>query len=414
MVRIPKGGRLREPSLRQDHETDKLVCTGGQDCLCRRVLPEISLPNGYLPPHPPGKKEHGIDQGHLRAMVEAQNGHDGHRDPRVQGGQVHTFGHPMHPHEDPLTQTPRGGRYGMNSGGNCSNANQRARKSRPATPDQKNAQRHPNVSAYEQLVEASFPMGHQRFGNSYAANQDHSTAQNGCCSNSDAKTHEGMNINMNPLYGGHYGAVNEYYHHSQPNGLPNDTMLKVEGGSPGTPWHSHSNHHTTMYSIPFNSATAHNPMTWEQQAMLQQDPQFYAQQVSHNVAQGITGVAASSAEELNPTNPAHNCQCGDGCQCHMCVVHPYNSQSIGLVNELAGMLHEDEDQVSPNGTQTGGVNTQPSLESHASNEGNLLDHNIPSFSGHEMEAPSGGYYTLEYGGPVASSFLEELTNGQIQ
>ncbi|KAL8806523.1 MAG: hypothetical protein Q9182_001306 [Xanthomendoza sp. 2 TL-2023] len=98
---------------------------------------------------------------------------------------------------------------------------------------------------------------------------------------------------------------------------------------------------TTLFTYPSTLATAENPMTMDQFALLQASPQWYHQQVPSYAIDGITGSAAPPAERMNAPELTHACSCGPGCNCQFCTVHPYNQRSRDIAQELYSDLAKD-------------------------------------------------------------------------
>lgn len=95
---------------------------------------------------------------------------------------------------------------------------------------------------------------------------------------------------------------------------------------------------TTVYSMPSDYATATNPLTPEQLALLQQGAQLYSFQVPQHAPNGVSGSVAPSAEYVNPQDIMHECNCGPSCECLVCLVHPFNQTSMERIGEMADLM----------------------------------------------------------------------------
>ncbi|KAL8814910.1 MAG: hypothetical protein Q9223_005913, partial [Gallowayella weberi] len=98
---------------------------------------------------------------------------------------------------------------------------------------------------------------------------------------------------------------------------------------------------TTLFTYPSTHATAENPMTVDQFALLQASSRWYHEQVPSYALDGITGSAAPPAEPMDAPELTHACSCGPGCDCQFCMVHPYNQRSRDIAQELYSDLARD-------------------------------------------------------------------------
>lgn len=112
------------------------------------------------------------------------------------------------------------------------------------------------------------------------------------------------------------------------------------------PYHMDSSH-TTLYTIPPSYATASHPLTAQQHAFLQQNPHLYAQTVPQHAPFGIISQVAPPAEATSQLTPAHNCNCGAGCECLGCAAHPFNATTRSHVQSLGAIIaHGEHDSMS--------------------------------------------------------------------
>lgn len=112
------------------------------------------------------------------------------------------------------------------------------------------------------------------------------------------------------------------------------------------PYHMETSQ-TTLYTIPPSYATATHPLTPQQLAFLQQNPHLYAQTVPQHVPFGIIGHVAPPAEAMIKLTPAHNCNCGAGCECLGCAAHPFNATTRSHVQSLGAIIaHGEHDSLS--------------------------------------------------------------------
>lgn len=105
------------------------------------------------------------------------------------------------------------------------------------------------------------------------------------------------------------------------------------------PTSHHGNEQTTPYSIPSTYATA------SQSILSHQTPHLYSQKVPQYRPFGSNGSAAPLTEGNLEIAPAHNCNCGDTCDCLGCAAHPFNATTRNHVQSLGDLLaHGDNEQ----------------------------------------------------------------------
>lgn len=157
---------------------------------------------------------------------------------------------------------------------------------------------------------------------------------------------------------------------------------------------------TTLYTIPPSYATASHPLTPQQLAFLQQNPHLYSQTVPQHAPFGIVGQVAPPADGMNMFAPAHNCNCGAGCQCLGCAAHPFNATTRSHVQSLGAIIaHGDHDRVSSNSPPSGWE--PPSNQSLGIH--NMTPVTSQCFNGNPaVEPPSGEVNTLQTARPPFS------------
>ena len=94
----------------------------------------------------------------------------------------------------------------------------------------------------------------------------------------------------------------------------------------------------TIYTMPSTYATASHPLNPTQLDQLHQNPYAFSQTIPEYASYGLLGLAAPSAEGNIAFNPAHNCNCGDTCNCLGCAAHPYNTTTRNHVQNLGQIL----------------------------------------------------------------------------
>ena len=105
------------------------------------------------------------------------------------------------------------------------------------------------------------------------------------------------------------------------------------------------NEQTTSYTMPSTYATASHPLNPAQSDFLHQHAHLYSQKVLQHAPCGSNGLAAPLTEDNVEFTPAHNCNCGDACDCLGCAAHPYNATTRNHVQSLGDLLaHGDNDQ----------------------------------------------------------------------
>ena len=134
---------------------------------------------------------------------------------------------------------------------------------------------------------------------------------------------------------------------------------------------------TTLYTIPSSYATATHPLTPQQLAFLQQNPQLYSQTVPQHAPFGIVGQVAPPAEGMPRLVPAHNCNCGSGCECLGCAAHPFNATTRSHVQSLGALIaHGEHDSMS---------NVHPQPVHDVTTGHSFSVHNIPPLGPHSYD-----------------------------
>lgn len=129
---------------------------------------------------------------------------------------------------------------------------------------------------------------------------------------------------------------------------------------------------TTLYTIPPSYATATHPLTPQQLTYLQQHPHLYAQTVPQHAPFGIVGQVAPPAEAITRLTPAHNCNCGSGCECLGCAAHPFNATTRSHVQSLGAIIAHGEHDSMSNNHPSPSYNLPPSHSFPAHNNAPIL------------------------------------------
>lgn len=96
---------------------------------------------------------------------------------------------------------------------------------------------------------------------------------------------------------------------------------------------------TTLFSIPSFLATSDNPITPQQQSLLDQNHTYHPQNVPMHSQSGVMGLAAPSADSEGIfSHTDHACNCGPGCRCLYCPVHPFNEETKRHTQEIADLM----------------------------------------------------------------------------
>ncbi|KAL8979910.1 MAG: hypothetical protein Q9205_004867 [Flavoplaca limonia] len=98
---------------------------------------------------------------------------------------------------------------------------------------------------------------------------------------------------------------------------------------------------TTMYSLPPNYATVDNPVTSSEYNQLQASESLRPDHLPYFAGSGILGSTANPADSLEGAPRRFECPCGPGCECLMCVAHPYNTTTRRWVGDMYSMMDED-------------------------------------------------------------------------
>lgn len=87
---------------------------------------------------------------------------------------------------------------------------------------------------------------------------------------------------------------------------------------------------TTVYTFPPRYSTFQHPLTPEELAFLQRNPELFSRGVPQAGSNGI----ASRPVPATAQGTTHSCNCGDACNCLGCAAHPYNSRTLTFVQSI--------------------------------------------------------------------------------
>lgn len=119
----------------------------------------------------------------------------------------------------------------------------------------------------------------------------------------------------------------------------------------------HGNEQITSYALPSTSATASHPLNPAQSNFWHQYSHLYSQKVPQHARNESNGPTTPLTEGNVEFTPAHNCNCGDTCNCLGCAAHPYNATTRNHVQSLGDLLALDDNEQQP------GSPPQPSYDS---------------------------------------------------
>lgn len=188
----------------------------------------------------------------------------------------------------------------------------------------------------------------------------------------------------------------------------------------------HGNEQTTSYTTPPTYTTASRSLEPAQLSFLHPNPYLHSQKVPQHAPCGSNGSATPLTGGNAEFTPAHNCNCGDTCDCLGCAAHPYNTTTRNHVQSLGDLLAHDDNEQQPGSppqppydgsllqftdvhSMTPGINTRlfenvlsPPVSSHdrssilplaetevTSSAEAYSEAHVPTFS-------SSGYYTMEF------------------
>ncbi|KAI9840611.1 MAG: hypothetical protein M1837_001507 [Sclerophora amabilis] len=93
-------------------------------------------------------------------------------------------------------------------------------------------------------------------------------------------------------------------------------------------------------SIPCN--TMQDPLTAEELAIIQKNPAIFRQTITSLALAGMLGNTLPSRNSMG-MGPAHNCHCGESCNCLGCASHPYNQTTMNFVRSLSAVQEETDE-----------------------------------------------------------------------
>ncbi|KAI9823762.1 MAG: hypothetical protein M1832_002319 [Thelocarpon impressellum] len=104
---------------------------------------------------------------------------------------------------------------------------------------------------------------------------------------------------------------------------------------------------TTLYSFPPSYSTFQHPLTPDELAFLQRNPQLFSRSVPVPAFVG----PPSQPPPATPSDAStpHNCNCGNSCNCLGCAAHPYNRRTMTFVQSLNDIMEEAVQQLGPVG-----------------------------------------------------------------
>lgn len=109
----------------------------------------------------------------------------------------------------------------------------------------------------------------------------------------------------------------------------------------------HGNEQTTAYTIPSTYTTGRHSLVPAQSTFLDPNPHLHSQKVPQHESCGSNGSAISLTKGNVEFTPAHNCNCGDTCDCLGCAAHPYNATTRNHVQSLGDLLTHDDNEEQP-------------------------------------------------------------------
>lgn len=189
----------------------------------------------------------------------------------------------------------------------------------------------------------------------HAVGHAHPVAPSSCCGSHSALSNKasatpshGVNVVSCPsCHTQRYDvqAIRQYYSQIPHNGPPmthkHQPLLYCQHPTIIYPCHMDTSQ-TTLYTFPPSYATATHPLTPQQLAFLHQNSHLYAQTVPQHAPYGIIGQVAPPAEATTNLPPAHNCNCGAGCECLGCAAHPFNATTRSHVQSLGAIIARGE------------------------------------------------------------------------
>lgn len=109
----------------------------------------------------------------------------------------------------------------------------------------------------------------------------------------------------------------------------------------------HENEQTMSYTTSPTYTTASRSLPPTQLSLLHPDRHLRSQKVPQHPPRGSNGLATPLTEDNEEFTPAHNCNCGDTCDCLGCAAHPYNITTRNHVQSLGDLLAHDDNEQQP-------------------------------------------------------------------
>lgn len=97
---------------------------------------------------------------------------------------------------------------------------------------------------------------------------------------------------------------------------------------------------TTLYTFPPRCTTFQHPLTPEELAFLQRNPNLFAHSAPQLTQSSLTNGMMSSAPLTNAAT-MHSCSCGDACNCLGCIAHPFNMRTMTFVHSVQDLMATD-------------------------------------------------------------------------
>ncbi|KAI9753061.1 MAG: hypothetical protein M4579_005360 [Chaenotheca gracillima] len=103
-----------------------------------------------------------------------------------------------------------------------------------------------------------------------------------------------------------------------------------------------SDHSKSLAGSPLSNNSADKPLTSEELAIVRQNPAMFRSVIKSLALAGVLK-KASQSESSTRSGPAHNCHCGDDCNCLGCAAHPFNQATMDYVRNLSAVQEDGDD-----------------------------------------------------------------------